>query len=128
MKLIDEIKKFLKFNVVGIFNTLVDFLAYSALSALGLRIVIAQAISYALGMTTSYTLNSLWTFKDKKLGSRKIATFIIVNLITLGVSTVILYFYKAQWGLEGFFAKLAALPFSVAINFIGNRFFVFNGK
>jgi putative flippase GtrA len=125
MKLWDEAKKFIKFNIVGIINTVVDVAAYTALTALGLNIALAQGISYSLGTANSYLFNSRWTFKDKQDSLKRVALFIVVNLVSYGVSTALLYFYEAQWDLAGFWAKLAALPFSTVVNLKGMRLVVF---
>ena len=123
--MLDELKKFIKFNIVGVVNTLLDLVVYTALSAWGLRIEAAQGISYALGMVNSYLLNSRWTFKDKRDSAKRVVLFVLVNLASYGVSVAVLYFVRGQWGLEGLVAKLIALPFSTAVNFIGNRLLVF---
>lgn len=129
MKLKDDIIKFVKFNAIGILNTAVDFVVYTLLSAVGFSLVPAQIVSYACGMLNSYLFNSRWTFKDKVFTASKGARFVLVNLVALGVSIGILALCKQMWGLEGMFAKAAAVPFSLVVNFLGNRLFVFgSGK
>lgn len=129
MKLKDDIIKFIKFNAVGILNTAVDFVIYTLLTAVGLPLVPAQVISYACGMLNSYLFNSRWTFKDKVFTASKGLRFVLVNLVALGVSIGILTLCKQMWGLEGAYAKVIATPFSLAVNFLGNRLFVFgSGK
>lgn len=128
MKWKEELVRFIKFNAVGIVNSLVDWLIYTLLSGLGLAIAPAQTISYCAGMLNSWLMNSRWTFKDKNGSPKRIIGFVIVNLVSLGVSIGVLYLLKNFWGLEGGLAKLISLPFSVGINFLGNRLFVFKNK
>ena len=124
-----ELIKFIKFNAVGILNTIVDVLVYWLLNGLlFVRFDIAQVISYICGMLNSWILNSRWTFKGNKRTVIKGLKFIFVNLISLGGSVFILYICKTQWHLEGVLAKLIATPFSLVVNFIGNRLFVFDEK
>lgn len=124
----DELIKFIKFNAVGLINTAVDFAVYELLILLGLHYVPAQILSYICGMANSYLLNSRWTFRDKNDSTGRIAAFIAVNLVALGVSigvqTLVLHLISPSETV----AKLISLPFSLGVNFIGNRLFIFNKK
>ena len=128
MKSYEELKKFIKFNIVGVINTLVDLLAYTLLTYLGMSILPAQAISYVLGAANSYILNSGWTFKNKSFSWVKLLLFVMVTLLGYGLSVAILFFLKRHWRLAGFFAKLIALPFTIVFNFAGMRLFVFKAE
>ena len=101
-------------------------------------------------MTNSYFLNRYFTFEQK--GSAKIDEmwkFIIVNLVSMGVTILLLnVFYdllhvenianalltslSIPFVIEGdlavMFCKLLAIPFSLAVNFLGNRLWVFGEK
>ena len=121
----NELVKFVKFNAVGLLNTLIDFVVYSILTAVGMNFAVAQVISYGCGMVNSYFCNSRWTFRDKKDSAGRAAAFVLVNLAALGVSIGILALCKSWWGLEEMLAKLIATPFSLVVNFVGNRLFVF---
>lgn len=128
MNLKKDLLKFIKFNAVGVLNTAVDFAVYTLLTALGMSLVPSQIISYACGTLNSYLFNSRWTFRDKVLTVGKGAKFVLVNLLSLAVSIGVLELCRSWWGLEGALAKLISVPFSLAVNFIGNRLFVFDNK
>ena len=128
MKFKDDLVKFMKFNAVGILNTGVDFVVYTLLTALGMSLVPAQVISYGCGMLNSYLFNSRWTFKDRVFTVGKGMRFVAVNLVSLGVSIGILTLCKNWWGIEGALAKLISVPFSLTVNFIGSRLFVFKDR
>jgi putative flippase GtrA len=121
----DELIKFIKFNAVGLINTAVDFAVFTLLVALKVNYVPAQVISYACGTLNSYIFNSRWTFQDKKDSPRRIFAFVAVNLVALGVSIGIQALLNNEFGFKEIVSKLIALPFSIAVNFIGNRLFVF---
>ena len=60
--------QFIKFNVVGIMNTAVDFGVFMILNHyLGLIYAVSQVISYSCGMVNSYFLNKFWTFQKEKV-------------------------------------------------------------
>lgn len=121
----DELIKFIKFNAVGLVNTAVDFLVFTLLVALGMNYVPAQVISYACGTLNSYIFNSRWTFKDKRDSARRVLAFVAVNLVALGVSLGIQAVLNDHFGFQEIVSKIIALPFSIGVNFIGNRLFVF---
>jgi len=121
----DELVKFIKFNAVGIVNTGVDFGIYTLLVTLGMNFAVAQVISYSCGMLTSYILNSRWTFQDKRDSAGRVVAFILVNVVALLVSIGIQALCIKTFGLSELIAKAVSLPFSIVVNFAGNRLFVF---
>ena len=128
--IINSLIQFLKFNVVGIANTAVDLLIYTLLTALGLNMYIAQAVGYVCGMVNSYIWNSRWTFREeRRRDAREILLFVAVNLVSLGVGEGVLYIAKNVLGVDSeILCKLISLPFSIGVNFIGNKLFVFRKK
>ena len=56
----DGIVQLVKYNIVGVINTLVDFLVYQLLTYLGMKYAIAQCIYYSCGILNSYFFNSRW--------------------------------------------------------------------
>ena len=121
--------QFIKFNIVGVFNTLLDIGIFTALTALGLIPYIAQVFSYSCGVLNSYIWNRKWSFKAKNKWSRQeFLKFVVVNLVSLGVATVILYLCIDVFHVgSDFIAKLIATPFALIVNFTGNKLFVFKG-
>lgn len=121
--------QFVKFNIVGLSNTAVDFVVYFLLTKLaGLDYVLAQTISYAAGIANSYVWNTVWTFKkEKRRTAREIVLFVIVNLVSYGVSLGTLALCKDVWHIPYELVSKAAASFASAlVNFAGNKLFVFN--
>lgn len=141
----------IKFGAICIMNTAIDYLLFALFfSICGLNKGIAQVFATAIAMTNSYILNRYFTFGKK--GAVKVDEmwkFIIVNLISMSVTIGLLYlFYDilhietvANSILSGIsiplvlsgdlavlFCKLVATPFSLAVNFLGNRLWVFSSK
>ena len=87
----DGIVQLVKYNIVGVINTLVDFLVYQLLTYLGMKYAIAQCISYSCGILNSYFFNSRWTFKRYSGRSKKeFIYFVAVNLVSMGLSVLLL--------------------------------------
>ena len=136
--------QFIKFAVVGVFNTLVDFLVFQAFNLLVGLTYLAQIVGYCCGVANSYLWNSSWTFRDTRTRSaREVVTFLLVNLVSLGMSLAAIWFCRnvlaisdawvASW-IPAFLAsfvkgdtvcKLIATPVAIVVNFIGNSLFVF---
>ncbi|HWQ57709.1 MAG TPA: GtrA family protein [Clostridia bacterium] len=120
--------QFIKFNIVGVLNTLVDIGVYALLTMLGLNQYVAQVISYTCGVLNSYLFNTLWTFRrEKRRTAREFIAFLCVNLVSLGVSLGIIYVAEHYLHVEGkLLQKLIATPVAMLVNFAGNKLFVFN--
>ncbi len=114
-----------KFGAVGIVNTTVDFVALTLLSRV-MPYTLANIISYGCGMLCSFALNKRFTFADqRRTTARRGIIFVAVNLISLGASTGVLTLGVEWLGLPVGIAKLISIPFSLAVNFVGNKLFVF---
>ena len=141
----------LKFGIIGLFNTSLDyFLFWVFLSLAGFDKNIAQILATAIAMTNSYFCNRYWTFG--KTGAVKLSEmwkFVVVNMCSLGVNLICLNLFcdvlkVYEWAnaillamnidfvLAGdnaiMFCKLCAIPFSLAVNFLGNKLWVFRKK
>jgi len=119
--------QFIKFNLVGIMNTAVDFGVFMILNHyLGLVYTVSQVISYSCGMVNSYFFNKFWTFQKKEgFTAIEVIKFILVNLCSLGVSLLVLYILQSKWNWQVLPSKVLATGFSVGVNFLGNKFWVF---
>jgi len=138
------LRQMAKFAVVGVLNTLVDFAVFQALNLTLGWVYAAQALGYTFGVINSYLWNSSWTFREQRTRSlREIALFLLVNLASLGVSLGMIWLCREVFGvtnawaagwmpafLAGFvkgdtLCKLIATLFAIAVNYLGNRLFVF---
>ncbi|MCL6456406.1 MAG: GtrA family protein, partial [Gorillibacterium sp.] len=109
--LVVKYRSFIRFNIVGILNTLVDFTVFTILFAFGVSNSVAQCISYTAGTANSYILNSKWTFATKpelqpqakaprkrSIDYAELSKFLLVNLVTLGLSLILLHLFIEVWG------------------------------
>ncbi|MDR3085893.1 MAG: GtrA family protein [Christensenellaceae bacterium] len=121
-----------KFGLVGVLNTAVDCGAFWLLSFLPFfktYYVLAQVLSYSLGLCNSLFFNKRWTFAQKgKMSGRQLAAFLAVNLVALAVASGVLYLLREGLSMNLYGAKLIATVFSMGVNFIGNKLVVFRSK
>src|SRR5437763_3238355 len=90
------IEKFLKFGVVGIINTLFTIGFYTLFIYLGMNYIIANILSYFIGMLNSFIWNKKWVFQVQSGNISIFVKFVIVNLITLSFNTLCLFILVNQ--------------------------------
>lgn len=118
--------EFIKFSFVGVLNTGVDVAVFFLLTWITVPYITAQVISYSCGATNSYLLNKLWTFRSGSgLSFAEILRFVIVNLLSLGISVAVLWLLHDTAGLNLPISKAGATVSSLAANFLGNKLWVF---
>lgn len=137
----------LKFGLIGVSNTLIDLLVSFVLNAAFGIFYLAKIIGYACGIANSYFWNSRWTFREeRRRDAREILSFIVVNLVTLGLSLLLQWVFRDKLHLDawwtGFagenfltkllngerFCLLLASGIALLVNFVGNKLFVFRKK
>ena len=96
----ESLGQFLKFALVGVLNTVVDFLVFQLLNLTLGWTYLAQVIGYSAGVLNSYFWNSRWTFrKEHQRSAREAAAFVVVNLVSLGVSLGVLWLCRNPFGI-----------------------------
>lgn len=120
-----SIAEFSKFTLVGLVNTGVDVAIFFLLTWIGTPYVAAQVVSYSCGAANSYLLNKAWTFRSSGTSYTEIVRFMVVNLLSLGISIVVLTLLHTTAGLGLTTAKAGATVCALAANFLGNKLWVF---
>jgi len=118
------------FSLVGLLNTLIDYLVFFLLYHWFHDYYLAvQVVAYSCGMLNSYLLNKYWTFQKKNVAGRaEVLKFITVNALALSVSSVSLYVVSHNFGLNMFICKTIATGMSLVVNYIGSKFWVFKDE
>jgi len=133
---IEPVLQFIKFALVGVANTLVDWVVFYLLvnSMLDDQRSLAKAISFVVAVLNSYLWNTIWTFKKEyqKIDSSKSAIFIkflVVSLIGWGVNVYVFDLASTRIGLEIINKDLLPLVLAsgsaIIINFFGNKLWTY---
>ena len=61
-----ERTRFIRFVIVGIIGTVVDFIVFNLLLVLGLEEHLAQALSFTVAVFSNFTWNRVWTYPDSR--------------------------------------------------------------
>lgn len=128
-------KRFFRFACVGVLNTGLDILVFSAFFyGLGWHYLVAHCFGFLVANANSFYWNSRWTFDVEKqeVQPGKVAVFFMVSLIGLLLSSAALHlfvvitstfippaYYPHLWG------KVFASGVSLVWNYIGSWLFVF---
>lgn len=124
-----EVMRLIKFNIVGVMNTTIDFVAFYLLTTYAsFSVVLAQIIAYSLGVINSYFMNRFWTFNVKGSHDKKqFMLFILVNLLALSVSTLLIYFLSKAIQ-QVMIAKVLVTIIVMIINYLGQKFIIFKDR
>lgn len=82
-----------RFAVVGILNTIVDFMVFIALYySFGVPALWANTTSYSAGILNSFLFNKHWTFSDSSPSNqtlRQFVLFVLLNFVGLTLSNLV---------------------------------------
>jgi putative flippase GtrA len=133
----------LRFAVVGVLNTGIDFAILNILSYFthitsGTGIIPLKGVAFLAANINSYLINKKWTFKDNTSGegAKKFSTYLAVSvvgaLINLGAVYLITTYVPPVFGLNKSLwlnaANLVATGLSLIWNFVGYKLIVFRNK
>ncbi len=123
--------KMVKFALVGVVNTGVDFAIFVLLVyALGVPAWLAQIVSYSGGVANSFWLNRRWTFRAAGSGShwQEALRFAAVNGASFAAATAVLLGLHQGLAWSPAAAKAVSVFFAMIVNYLGSRYWVFRGN
>ena len=115
-----------KFCAVGAVGYLINLAVYDALLHAGLHYLVAATCSFLVAVTSNYTWNRLWTFREHRghLGIQGMR-FFLVSLVALGANLLVLHLLVAYGGLGKLSAQAVAIVVVTPLNFVGNKLWSF---
>jgi putative flippase GtrA len=122
-----SLKQFIKFCLVGVVNTAIDFAVYYFLTrVVGIYFLLANLISVLVAMTFSFVFNKYWTFKNfnPKI-NKQYLKFALVNLVYFLLNTAIIWLGVSIMGLGDLWSKLLATAVGLAWSFGANKIWTF---
>ncbi len=142
-------KQLTKFVISGVLAVTVDFTVYFALSQF-LDPSLSKAISFCSGMVVTYNMNKFWTWKQPEKNNRRLLLFSLLYAVALimnvGANNLMLrnipnYTFNFLLnsdanetvesiviGVDKLTAFLIATITSVAITYIGQKYWLFKVK
>jgi putative flippase GtrA len=134
------ILQIIKFGLVGVSNTLVDFAVLNLLTWTtkiysGNWIILFNIASFTAAVINSYIWNKYWTFKKKQRSdtAQEFSKFLFVSIIGAVINSGIVYtvttyidpLFDLSSGLWVNVAKILATGVALVWNFVGYKFWAF---
>lgn len=115
-----------KFCAVGALGYLINLAVYDALLHAGLHYLLAATCSFLVAVTSNYTWNRLWTFREHRghVGIQGMR-FLLVSLAALGANLAVLHLLVVYAGLGRLVAQAIAIVVVTPLNFVGNKLWSF---
>jgi putative flippase GtrA len=119
--------KFLKFCVVGLSGTVIDFgITWLLKEKIRLNKYLANTCGFVLAATSNYFWNRIWTFgSNNPQVAREYLLFFLFAAIGLGLKNLILWFFADRTKLNFYLSKAIAIALVTLWNFSMNFFFTF---
>lgn len=115
-----------KFCAVGGVGYAINLAVYHTLLAHGLHYLAAATCSFLVAVTSNYTLNRHWTFRDNRAGfAVQGMRFFLVSLASLGANLLALHLFIRYGSVGKFYANAIAIVLVTPLNFIGNKLWSF---
>lgn len=122
----DDIFRFIKFGLVGVLNTLINWILFILLNSFGIYYIISNVIAYSISTLNSYLWNSKWVFKYSGDNVKETSVkFIVLNIIGLTLNTIILYLLVDIVGLNKLIALVITTGIVMILNYFINKLWVF---
>lgn len=121
-----ELINIIKFSIVGVSNTLLNFAIFILLNNIGINYILASIIAYSISIINSYFWNSRLVFKyDNKNKKSILIKFIILNLIGLSINAVLMATLVGVLAIKKIVAMFIVSLLVMCINYILNKIWVF---
>jgi putative flippase GtrA len=115
------------FVAVGDTNTVVSFIAYTALLGVGVIYWLAGALAFGLGAINGYLLNRRWTFRVPDSWHAR-SRYLVVQLGGLGATTGLLWLLVSRGHLPRIPAYAITIPTVTLATFAGTRSWAFRAS
>lgn len=122
--------QFLKFGLVGLSNTILSYVVFSILVLLGLHYLIANVISFFVGVSNAFYWSNKYVFKKGKGENRGILPSLIKTFFAYGFSglllnSFLLWVLIERYDIYSLIAQALSLIITVPLNFILNKYWSF---
>jgi putative flippase GtrA len=115
-----------RFLSVGMLNGLISLLTiYACKGFFHIGDVAANAIGYAAGLTTSFTLNSRWTFGYRGEQLPALVKFLLVAAVAYGMNLLTVLVSINYLGINGYVAQALGIPPYVLTSYLASKYVVF---
>jgi putative flippase GtrA len=122
-------QQFVKFIIVSVLNTIVDFGVYGLLTR-GFdywsdKLSLAHSIALIATTIHSYAWNSYWVFPGAHQSNMVAMTKFLVVSISGLIINIFLFWLSLEMGVNDWVSKIGLMGFLFLWNFVGNKWWVY---
>ncbi|MBA8827488.1 putative flippase GtrA [Saccharopolyspora lacisalsi] len=115
-------KQLVLYALLGGFGVVLDYLLFLLLfNVAGLHEQLANAISISAGITSSFTLNTLFNFRKRDRLLTRFVRFYAVGMGGIALTFVLLAVFAGPVGLDPNLVKLGSLPLVLIFQYTLNK-------
>lgn len=119
--------RFIRYGIIGIISTGVEFLAYVLLCRY-IPYLSANIIGFHLGVICSFFLNRNYNFKKEDKTVLRFASFYLVQVVCLALNTLILYLFVDVAHTNRILAKVFSILLTALLPFFLNKHLTFSHR
>jgi putative flippase GtrA len=118
-------RQFVKYVLVGLLTTALNFTIYALLLYLGAHYLSAATVAFMIATLNSYTWNRVWTYRAGPHRHIRLAKFTVIQVIGLAINLTVLFSLVEYGDVHKLLAQLLANACVVLVTFTGNKFWTF---
>lgn len=112
----------IRYLVVGALNTAFSYLIYAFCIYIGFRFQFANLIALILGIIFSFKTQGHFVFQNP---NNRLFGRYVISWIVIYIASIFLIGQIINFGFNAYWAGLFALPFSVGLSYMAQKYFVF---
>lgn len=117
--------QFIKFGMVGVFNTLSSTVYYWILLYFHFNYLLATTIAYIIASLIGYLLNNHWVFQSKKVTKTSLFKYYVVYGTSYFLNIFSMFIWVDVLSISKVIAPIFTLFVTVPFNYIFNKIWVF---
>lgn len=120
--------QFIKFALVGIFNTIISLATYYMLLWWGCHYLMANIVSWAVSVFNAFYWNNKYVFKNNVIWWRALIKTYLSYSASFVLGTACLYLQVELFEISRVLAPVFTLLLTVPMNFTLNKFWTFKSR
>lgn len=122
-EIIQALKQFIKFGIVGVSNTIISLSVYYLLVFINVHYIIANSIAFIVSVINAYYWNSKYVFKsvEERTIIKSFTKVIISYGFTFVLGTVLMVVWVDFLKISNLIAPILNLFVTIPLNFVLNK-------